>query len=98
MQRIYSGETFDMEFITADEKRGTGGELIQVIDWQIPGRQGKDPASGSTAAETPITRHTRCPNHDDHGTLNIHHPETNQIRKIHISLIQSFNGKRILNG
>jgi hypothetical protein len=34
MREIDSGVSFDLVFITADRRRGTGGELIEVKDWQ----------------------------------------------------------------
>jgi hypothetical protein len=96
VKAIRSGDQFTLEFVTADRKRGTGGELIQVIDWQILNADDDDgdaPAGSGTGGG-----HSKCPNHDDHETINICNPVNKQVRKIHIPLIQSFNGKRILNG
>jgi hypothetical protein len=94
VRQIYSGECFDMQFITADLKRGTGGELIEVINWQIL-KKDDEPgaASGSTAG-------SRTPNNDEHQTITIHNPGNSRVHPIsvHIKLIQFFNGKRILNG
>lgn len=98
IRQIYSGETFTMEFITADLKRGTGGELIQVINWQLAG-QDRQPG-GSKAGPTSPAGSSRIPNHDEHGTINIENPGNRSlgIRKIHTDLIQTFNEKLILNG
>jgi hypothetical protein len=101
VRQIYSGQTFTMQFITADEKRGTGGDLIEVINWQIAGHDDHDdPGAGASRTNVSASAVQRIPNHDEHGTINIENPGNRSlgIKKIHIDLIQTFNGKLILNG
>lgn len=94
IRQIYAGDAFDLEFVTADEKRGTGGELIQVQGWQILKTE-KQPATTGQAAARMGTN----PQHDDHGTINIHNPSNHHHPiKVHTALIQTFNGKLLLNG
>jgi hypothetical protein len=93
-----SGEHFNAVFVTADRRRGTGGDLIEVKDWQkiladhpgqrVPGR--RRAAIGSIKA----------PNHWENKTINIHNPNNKLQHPIsmHIRLIQFFNGKRVVNG
>jgi hypothetical protein len=94
-----SGELFDMTFITADRRRGTGGEIIEVSNWQkmdndapverMPGRFRKT-----------VRAMAKNPNHWIHKTINIFNPGNKMIHpyKVHFRLIQFFNGKRVLNG
>ena len=99
MKLADTGEHFDMIFVTADRKRGTGGELIEVRDWQkmdtdtpvekMPGRFRKTARAMK-----------RNPNHWEYKTFNIFNPNNNHVHphKVHFRLIQFFNGKRVLNG
>jgi len=89
-----------LEIITADVKRGTGGDLIELVDWQILDADADDgdAPGGSTGNQFQWPGHSKCPNHDDHETINMINPVNKKVRKIHTKLIQSFNGKRILNG
>src|SRR5689334_18661276 len=99
MKLIDNGDEFDMTFITADRKRGTGGELIDVKGWTkmnvqdpievLPGRFRRK-------ARTMI----RNPNHWEHKTINICNPTNSRMHphKVHFRLIQIFNSKRVLNG
>jgi len=99
MKELATGDHFSMIFVTADRKRGTGGELIEVRDWQkmdtdapvhkMPGRIRKT-----------ISAMKKNPNHWVNKTINIFNPNNNHVHphKVHFRLIQFFNGKRVLNG
>lgn len=96
-----NGEPFEMELVTADRKRGTGGDLIELRGWQKivgdrqpAGNNSKFNIQNSTLAPT------RNPNHRTHKTINLHNPNNPRLHPItaHIRLIQFFNGKRVLNG
>lgn len=95
---IKTGMQCTLEIITADVKRGTGGELIELVDWQILNADGDGDGDAAAGPVFQWPGHSKCPNHDDHETINMCNPVNKQVRKIHIKLIQSFNGKRILNG
>jgi hypothetical protein len=92
---IFSGELFTAEFVTADEKRGTGGDLIEVRDWQLLRKTRIEEGPGSS---DPVAG--KMPNHDLHHTVVIHNPANRSVHPItvHTKLIQVFNGKRVLNG
>lgn len=94
LKEIYSGDMFEMEFVTADVKRGTGGELVHVVDWQLTGYNGKQKGTRQKAAGLKI------PNHDGNETFVIHNPGNPKQDPItvHIKLIQTYKNKRILHG
>lgn len=83
-----------MEFVTADRKRGTGGELIKVENWAkhkgtaVQERLPAKTANGKLKTANSIK------------VVNIHNP-FNRIAHpiaVHLLLILTFNGKRVLNG
>ena len=99
MKQIDEQDMFDLVFVTADRKRGTGGELVSVRNWQklnvntpteqVPGRIRKT-----------VTAMKKDPNHWENKTINIFNPN-NKLQhpvKVHYRLMQFFNGQRILNG
>lgn len=91
-----TGESFSMTVVTADMRKGTGGELrhypiaqrcrLQEMPANILKRNGIP----STATDS------RNPNHWANKTRNIFIPATGAIRKVHIKLIVAFNNKRVL--
>lgn len=99
MEQLDETDGFDMIFVTADRKRGTGGELVEVRDWQkmdgntpterMPGRNRK-----------PATAMKKDPNHWENKTINIFNPANLQQHpiKVHYRLIQFFNRQRVING
>lgn len=99
--QIFSGEPFDMEFVTADTKRKTGGELISVEGWRVLARDtNKGPAPANTSYTEPLNPDGKDLNHDEHGTVVIHNPgnKRQHFTSVHFDLIQFFNGKRVTNG
>jgi hypothetical protein len=95
--RIYeSGEAFSITFITADRRKGTGGERRHYPVAQrcrlheMPANLLKRNGFRSTATDK------KSPNHWENKTRNIYIPATGEIRKLHIKLIVSFNNKRVL--
>lgn len=96
--RIYdSGEPFSICFVTADRKKGTGGELRYYAAAQkcvlsnMPANLLKRNGLPSTAGINP-----RNPNHYEHKTRNLYVASTGEIRKFHIKLVVAFNNKRVL--
>ena len=99
MRQIDSDGSFSMEFVTCDRRRGTGGELIEVKSWQklnasadievLPGQ-----------ARQKARQMIKDPNHWKNKTINIWNPLNRSLHphKVHFRLIQSFNGKRVVNG
>ena len=90
-----TGQPFTMEFVKCDRKRGTGGELVKVEGWQkMKGEAagevspGDHPKRGSGSRPRPIKVVNILNPHS-----RLHHPIG-----VHVMLMLTFNGKRILNG
>lgn len=94
-----SGDPFDMELVTCDRKRGTGGELISLKGWQKMGTEevARKMPSGSRKTAMAMVKN---PNHWVNKTINIFNPNNRSLHpiKVHFRLIQFFNGKRVTNG
>jgi hypothetical protein len=91
---IESGKPFDITFVTADRKKGTGGEIKRYTGWV---------KCDLSAMPEPVLRRNKIPinivkdhQHRQHKTKNIMNPVTRDIRKVHIRLITEFNGKRVV--
>jgi hypothetical protein len=85
---------FDIKFVTADEKRNTGGQIIslQGVKKCVGKRDGK--VIYDTRPKNELNVVTKNPHHWEHATRNLILPN-GQIRKCHIRLIIEFNGKKV---
>lgn len=104
LELMRSGEPFDLVWITADRQRQRGGEILTAKGAQQPLKR---KPKGSSAKEDGCTAqrpgdspgggslHSRNPNHYAHGTRNIR-LATGKIRKVHIQLIDSINGMKVV--
>ncbi|MGI4865442.1 MAG: hypothetical protein ACRYFZ_16080 [Janthinobacterium lividum] len=77
-----------IEFVTCDEKKGTGGELVSL--------DGVVLAKLTTSAAPKVGRPTseffgKRANEWHNGTRNFYHVVSQQVRKVHIRLITQFN-------
>lgn len=93
IQHIDSGMPFSMTFVTADRKKGTGGQIRTVHNWVN--------CNIADMPEPVLRRNkmfqaSKVPNHQQHKTKNIMNPATRDIRKVHIRLITEFQGKRVV--
>ncbi|KAB7728199.1 hypothetical protein F5984_20530 [Rudanella paleaurantiibacter] len=87
---------FSITFCTADQAKGTGGEIIHYkrAVWHVAG--GRVKASDRDAARVDDQGpKSKRPNHAANWTRNIRGLDTDQIRKIHIHLILEINGKPV---
>lgn len=99
MKIIDSGEFFDLEFVTADVRRGTGGDYISVKNWEkLSGEPAEEAIPGEKKFKKKLL--TKDPNHDRHKTFLVYNPSNRSEHpiKVHFRLIQYLNGKRIING
>lgn len=96
LKRMDAGEIFDMIFCTADRKKGTGGEIIEVKGWmKITGEQLA--SSGSQVLRKKAARLFKDPDHKRNKTVNIRDSRNpNRVRKVHTKLIGFFDGKRVV--
>lgn len=87
-----SGNPFDITFYTADKKRRTGGEKIQLQNVTTTSKEQRaEPSAERTIAQAV----DRNPGHYRHSTRNLV-LENNQIRKCHIRLITELNGQKVI--
>ena len=88
--------TFNMKFVTADRKRNTGGEIIEVKGACkcVGKRDGEvvfDKRIADSSGDVGISRN---PHHWINSTHNLL-LKNKEIRTIHIRLIIEFNGKKV---
>ncbi|MGN7786800.1 hypothetical protein ACTJIJ_19865 [Niabella sp. 22666] len=90
---IHSGNLVDIAFVTADRRRGTGGNYITLkrVCKVEKDKSAAVPPSGRQGASRPA-------NHHAHKTINLHDPVRSfmHIHKVHIRLIHFLNGKRVI--
>jgi hypothetical protein len=99
LNEMDSGKPFKMSFVTADRKKGTGGELKEVINWaKVMGIDDDDRLAGQIV-RSGSKSNTRKPDHFRHRTFNIYNPNDPHahIVKVHWRLILFFNNKRVIN-
>lgn len=96
MKIIHSGVPFSAEIVTADRRRGTGGDLLTVKNWMKVNKE--NAIAGDIGINLGDT--VRDPNHHLHKTVNIFNPANRKHHptKLHFRLLVTFNGKRVLNG
>lgn len=94
LAELDSGQPFSMTFITADRRRGTGGEIIRVRNWAKCQQQTATPELSILPTST---GQGKKPNHYFNKTRNIFNlREPRTTRKVHIRLICEFNGKQVI--
>jgi hypothetical protein len=95
LREINAGEIFDMVFCTADRRKGTGGEIIEVKAWmKVSGEQ--IVTDGKIRHKT-INKLAKNPNHYSNKTINIRDSRNpNRVRKVHVRLIGFYQGKRVV--
>lgn len=98
LQAIHSGAVCSLTYVTADRKRGTGGQL-RHLDKAVLCKLSDMPANvlrrnGISAPMLSDAR--RYANHHEHKTRNMYLPATQEIRKVHIKLITQFNNKTVI--
>lgn len=91
-----AGQPFSIAFVTADRRRNTGGEWIEVEKAYKSGYV--DPADRKKMQqlqpESDII--SRSPNHYENSTRNIVIVANSEVRKLHVRLIRKFNGKTVI--
>lgn len=85
MDTIYNDETFDLEFVTADERRKTGGK-IKTIKGGWLARNNERPAGDGQG--------TKARNHHKNMTRTIHRHDGHPV-DVHIYLITKVNGREV---
>lgn len=89
-----SGQPFSLSFVTADKKRGTGGEWV-AVKWAVKYMLLKKGEAAAIAKLQPISVDRRDPHHFENSTRNIK-LKNGELRKVHLRLIRIFNNKTVL--
>jgi len=92
MAEIKTGRPFEISFVTADRKRGKGGEIRNYAHCSISRLPGEK--SGDVQREPEKGR--KAPRHFENDTINIQISGSREIRKIHPRLIIRFNGNKVI--
>ncbi len=82
---------FDIEFVKADRKKKTGGEIVALEKVVLSKNQDKESPEAKSASEPGH----KSPNHWQNSTRNLKILSSNHIRKVHIRLITKFNGQKV---
>jgi hypothetical protein len=86
-----TGASFSMAFVTDDEKRGTGGEWVEIKEaFKHEYVSKKEQAKLDKIQPQQLL--LKDPRHYEHSTRNISLPN-GEMRKLNIRLIRRFNGK-----
>jgi hypothetical protein len=99
LDEINSGNAFDIEYVTADERRKKGGELKRYSGCIKSQSVTSGKADKKYEPVVNVTNQSKNPHHEAHVTFNIYvpHPdEGSKIKKVHTRLVTQFNGKDVL--
>lgn len=93
LYRIGRGERFSINFVKADRRKGTGGEIVRMENCisNHARKRGKKRGDGMELVDL-----DRDPNHYQNSTRNIYSLKDKKIFKVHIRLITRFNGAFVL--
>lgn len=91
-----AGQPFSIAFITADRRKNTGGELIEVDKAYKSGYVDPHERRKMQQLQPASDMIRKSPNHYENSTRNIVITVNSQVRKVHIRLIRKFNGKTVL--
>jgi hypothetical protein len=88
-----AGQPFSIRYITADDKRDSGGKIMSFENvyksgWLTPSQRGTGGAIDSGKPR-------KSPHHYENSTRNLLLPG-GEIRKVHIRLIRKFNNLTVL--
>ncbi len=90
-------ERFSIRFVKADKRRKTGGQIQEWHNCQLSKRRvvgARPPAVAADRADAP----SRMPAHFQNATRKIVQGASSQPRKVHIWLLLTFNGQRVVLG
>lgn len=93
-----AGSNFTIAFVTADRKRETGGEIIELENVRLHRKADHEEDKSQKIAAPAVESaklDSRNPQHLQHGTRNLR-LSSGKIRKVHIRLIVKFNGAKVV--
>jgi len=92
LEYMDSGRPFDLSYVTADRRRGTGGQLLSATRARKTGTAARD---GQKLTASVVSAAARNPQHAEHFTRNIVLRDRT-VKKIHPDLVTKFNGRVVL--
>jgi hypothetical protein len=97
IRQLDTGQPFNMVYITADRRRGTGGEIETLKNWVLHNAQRPSPKGSKESKSRIAAKLYECkPDHFFHKTRNILNLKSRKIQKLHLKLIVEYNGKNVL--
>jgi hypothetical protein len=90
-------ERFSIRFVKADKRRKTGGQILEWHNCQLSKRRVVGIRRAPVATGEPAAQ-SNMPAHYKNATRNLVQGNSSQPRKVHIWLLLSFNGQRVLLG
>jgi hypothetical protein len=91
-----AGQPFSIAFVTADRRKNTGGEWIEVEKAYKSGYVDPEARKQMQKLQPASDMIKRAPNHYENSTRNIVIAANSDVRKVHIRLIRKFNGKTVV--
>ena len=95
-----TGQPFNIVYVTADRRRGTGGDIENLKNWVKHNASSGHPANsakGKPLKSSIAAKLYECnPNNFQHKTRNILNLKSRKIQKLHLKLIVEYNGKNVL--
>lgn len=94
LTEIKKGDPFSVSFVTLDQSRNTGGDIMQLDDVIISFQDHRAVDLGFQAPEEAKTNFKKSPGHYEHATRNVM-LKNGMRRKFHLRLLLTFNGKKV---
>jgi hypothetical protein len=91
---MFSKNPFSICYVTCDVGRKKGGDLIQLENVMLSFHQDKLEDLGFELPSAPVTEFQKKPEHYGNATRNVILPN-GMIRKFHIRLLLTYNGKKV---
>jgi len=97
LKLIFSGQYFDLCWVTADRKRGTGGAYMEVKNWKIASAA-KDRITPKNPTLAKPASHEADAAHRENKTFNICNPRfpSQRLYKVHTKLFTRINNKLVV--
>lgn len=87
---------FDIQFITYDKKRKTGGDIMEIKGAVMSGVHKPSAREKHLQRMQVVKGMVKDPHHYEHDTINVKVKGSDQTRKIHVRLITAFNDTRVI--
>ena len=98
LKHLDSGQPFNLVYVEADRRRGTGGELATRKGWVklMPAAKVQGATRPEYKSRVAKAIQDTDPNHFHNKTRNIIYLKSRTIKKLHTKLIVEYNGKNVV--